>query len=293
MKDKRPMALVLGVLIAGALALVLVVALEVYFFKRYVRELVALKEDYENYRQGLRRIIAERQGEAAQGDGGDVKKKACLKSEQVFQPVNRDGVYLYNAAYTYVCEKGLEEQWYAHVHKPFPGKKKLAQSVPLRNSRIIRQAPRAPIADCDVLAVIKEHSFILPIDARLFRISSRFGPRRKRDGTWGFHYGLDLAAPYKTPVRAVAHGVIVEAGRAKGFGNTVVVSHSNKIKTRYAHLARYHVKVGDTVSQGQLIGLVGNTGNVRGRNGIHLHIEVLLYGKRIDPWYIFSELRHI
>jgi murein DD-endopeptidase MepM/ murein hydrolase activator NlpD len=108
-----------------------------------------------------------------------------------------------------------------------------------------------------------------------------------------------LAAPYNTPVKAVAHGMIIEVRRGgRGFGNTVLLSHPNKtgkckITTRYAHLSRIdeRIKVGDMVEQGQTIGRVGNTGHVQGRNGMHLHIEVAIYGKRVDPLYFFQHVR--
>ena len=215
-----------------------------------------------------------------------------MNLEVAFNPVNRDSAYLQDGACLYVRNKGIEDLWRERSCRQ-SSQKKLRSKPRQRTNRVALHAPRTLLVDRDALAIIREHSFILPIDQHLFRISSRFGPRRRRDGSWGFHYGLDMAAPYRTPVRAIARGVIIEAGPAKGFGNTVVIAHSNKLKTRYAHLARYHVKVGDTVGQGQLIGLVGNTGNVRGKNGVHLHIELLLYGKRIDPWHVFNELRNI
>jgi murein DD-endopeptidase MepM/ murein hydrolase activator NlpD len=293
MKEKRLLLGLLIVLLMAVTALLVVAIVEVHSFRRYVRELIVLKEDYENYRQGLRRVIAEQQGEHAH-DVVTVKKKVLMRVEQAFNPVNRDTAYLHDAALKYAQSKGLEMQWYTKLPSEAYIRRPSKRGVRRRQvGRIVRKTVRPAVADYDVLGVIREHSFILPIDVRLFRISSRFGPRRKRDGTWGFHYGLDLAAPYKTPVRAMAYGVVIEARQATGFGNTVVISHSNKLKTRYAHLARYHVKVGDSVAQGQLIGLVGNTGNVRGKNGIHLHIELLLYGKQVDPWYIFNELRRV
>lgn len=288
MKEKRFIFLTIGMLVI-ATALVGLLIFEVYAFKQYVHQLVALKEDYENYKQGLRRIIAERQGLYSESM---LKKKVPMSFEAAFSPVNRDYAYLEQGACLYARSKGLEELWRIQSCGGVLRQKAALKRHSRANQRALR-APRTLLVDRDALAIIREHSFILPIDRHLFRISSRFGPRRRRDGSWGFHYGLDMAAPRKTPVRAIAHGVIVEAGPAKGFGNTVVIVHSNKLKSRYAHLARYHVKVGDTIEQGQLLGLVGNTGNVRGKNGVHLHIELLLYGKRIDPWYVFSELRNI
>jgi len=141
----------------------------------------------------------------------------------------------------------------------------------------------------DLEPIIRECRFVFPLEKGGYWISSPFGPRRKKDGTTSFHYGIDIAAPYGTPVRSVAHGVVVEASRMRGFGLTVVVSHG-KVKTRYAHLSRIDVEVGETVEAKQRIGRVGNSGNTRGKNGVHLHLEVILYGKRVPPHQFFAEL---
>lgn len=138
--------------------------------------------------------------------------------------------------------------------------------------------------DNNIMALRAEHPFKNPL-AKGYHVTSRFGPRKRANGSWGFHYGLDMAAPRGDPVRAAAHGVVVEARFNKGFGNTVLISHSNKLKTRYAHLSKIEVRAGDLVEQGQCIGRVGNTGYTRGKNGIHLHFEVLVYGKQMNPLY--------
>src|SRR3990167_3638743 len=78
--------------------------------------------------------------------------------------------------------------------------------------------------------------FNLPIEKSKFWLSSRFGSRKKPNGKWGFHYGIDMAAQRGTPVKASAAGVVQEAGRASGYGNTVLISHDGVYKTRYAHL---------------------------------------------------------
>jgi murein DD-endopeptidase MepM/ murein hydrolase activator NlpD len=118
-----------------------------------------------------------------------------------------------------------------------------------------------------------------------FWISSRFGPRKKEDGSWGFHYGVDLAAPKGTPVCAADAGIVVESGYStRGYGNTVVISHAKgAYHTRYAHLNRILVCVGQTVILGTRIGFVGDTGYVRGENGTHLHFEIKKCGRPVDP----------
>ena len=125
-----------------------------------------------------------------------------------------------------------------------------------------------------------------PIERSRFWISSLFGPRRKRSGAWGFHYGVDMAALKGTPVCAAYTGIVVEARYAKGYGNTIVVAHSRKYRTRYAHLSKILVKVGQKIKRGTLIGRVGDTGYVRSANGkdaSHLHFELIEFGKKINP----------
>jgi len=125
-----------------------------------------------------------------------------------------------------------------------------------------------------------------PIERSRFWISSLFGPRRKRSGAWGFHYGVDMASLKGTPVQAACTGIIVEARYAKGYGNTIVIAHSRKYRTRYAHLSKILVRVGQKVKRGVLIGRVGDTGYVRsskGRDASHLHFELIEFGKKINP----------
>ena len=137
--------------------------------------------------------------------------------------------------------------------------------------------------------LVTDISFAWPLDRSQFWISSFYGARRKPDRSWGFHYGIDMAAIKGTPVKAVAPGVVVEAGVNKGYGNTVVIMHNRKYKSRYAHLHRIYVRVGQSVDIGHCIGAVGDTGLVRkrGKYASHLHFEAYVYNKRVNPLYFF------
>lgn len=107
------------------------------------------------------------------------------------------------------------------------------------------------------------------------RISSRFGPR------WGrMHQGIDIAVNTGTPVRASAQGRVTFAGWNGGYGYLVIVDHGNNVETRYAHLSRIAVKVGQYVSRGTVIGYSGNTGN---STGPHLHFEIRYKGQAVNP----------
>lgn len=128
-------------------------------------------------------------------------------------------------------------------------------------------------------------TFDWPIDLCEFWISSLYGMRNKK-----MHSGVDMAALKGTLVKAAENGVILLANLAMpGYGNMVEVKHSGKITTRYAHLDKILVSVGQKVKKGQPIGTVGATGNVRGADPSHLHFEILKKGVQVDPLkYLYS-----
>jgi murein DD-endopeptidase MepM/ murein hydrolase activator NlpD len=94
------------------------------------------------------------------------------------------------------------------------------------------------------------------------------------------HHGLDFAAAAGTPVHAVLAGVVTSAGSEGGYGLSVVVRHADGLTTRYAHLSRIDVRVGQAVAAGTVVGRVGSTGV---STGAHLHFEVVVDGRAIDP----------
>ena len=99
------------------------------------------------------------------------------------------------------------------------------------------------------------------------------------------HLGTDFAASTGTPARTVGDGVVTFSGVQNGYGNVVFVKHRGNTETVYAHLSKLLVRRGDTVSQGQTIGLVGATGWA---TGPHLHFEVRANGVQKDPM-IFAQ----
>lgn len=107
-------------------------------------------------------------------------------------------------------------------------------------------------------------------------VTSRYGWR------WGrFHNGVDIAAPRGTPIMAAAPGRVVFSGWDGAFGNTVIIDHGYGYRTLYAHNSRNAVQVGDQVGRGQVIGYVGSTGR---STGPHVHYEVLVNGRNVNPW---------
>lgn len=135
--------------------------------------------------------------------------------------------------------------------------------------------------------------FQSPLPGR--KINSPFGPRRApRTGNGRFgstnHTGVDFAAPEGTAVRASASGVVTFAGRQGGYGLRVVIRHDEDTETTYSHLSTISVSVGQRVTQGQIIGEVGSTGN---SSGPHLHFEVVEDGVKINPATVLGQSTNI
>ncbi|MBN2310919.1 MAG: M23 family metallopeptidase [Candidatus Hydrogenedentes bacterium] len=125
---------------------------------------------------------------------------------------------------------------------------------------------------------------IWPVSSAVGHISSGFGyrsdPRRFRNKE-RFHSGVDIAAPQGTPVAATAYGEVVFAGRNRdAFGRQVIIDHGNGYRTRYAHLGAIETKRGRRVRRGDVIGRVGKSGRA---TGVHLHYEVQIDGRPVDP----------
>src|SRR5262245_8997289 len=114
-------------------------------------------------------------------------------------------------------------------------------------------------------------------------ISSEFGaPRASRTG---FHAGVDIGASRGTFVRASAGGTVAFVGWRSGYGRTIVLDHGHQISTLYGHLAKSDVVRGQTVEEGAGIGLIGATGHA---SGPHLHYEVLVNGRPVNPRLVFA-----
>lgn len=112
-------------------------------------------------------------------------------------------------------------------------------------------------------------------------VNSPFGPRLSPwTGEPEFHVGVDLAANLGTPVKATAAGVVRFTGTSGGYGVSVFLDHGAGVESRYGHLQKIGVTRGQRVERGQLIGLTGNTGR---STGPHLHYEVLVNGRPVDP----------
>jgi len=121
-------------------------------------------------------------------------------------------------------------------------------------------------------AIALAQGFIWPARGR---VTSAFGWRR-----WRHHDGIDIAAPYGTPVTAARDGVVIFAGWYYAYGKAVIVDHGDGLQTLYGHNSRLRVRVGQRVRKGDVIANVGSTGN---STGPHLHFEVRINGRAVNP----------
>lgn len=135
------------------------------------------------------------------------------------------------------------------------------------------------------LAVIRSTSdpeYLPSIWAHLGKINNEYGFRRNPFGgrTYEFHAGMDIDGERGDMVVAPASGIVTKAGWQGGYGNMIEVDHGNGLTTRYGHLSKLAVTVGDTLSRGVLIAYVGSTGR---STGPHLHYELRLNDRPINP----------
>ena len=121
-------------------------------------------------------------------------------------------------------------------------------------------------------------NFVWPVSGGY--ITSHFGRRSApKAGASTYHQGTDIGVPTGTAVMASSGGTVVQAGWMGNYGNVIFINHPDGRQTRYGHLSRVLVHVGDTVYQGQKIALSGNTGN---STGPHLHFEMRIDGKAVN-----------
>lgn len=115
-------------------------------------------------------------------------------------------------------------------------------------------------------------------------LTSGFGMRRNPVlGTWALHAGVDFSAPRGTPILAAGDGIVISAEWESGYGYTTRILHSDGVETIYAHQSRIAdgIVPGANIRQGQIVGLVGATGNA---TGPHLHYEIHVDGEPVDPF---------
>ncbi len=158
------------------------------------------------------------------------------------------------------------------------------QFYALRNEALSGRISRAlesglsPTFDGDDWTALADAPSMWPLEGR---VASSFGEREDPiNGEGAFHSGIDIDAPYGTPVRAAADGNVSDASMGAGYGREIVLNHGHDVLTVYGHLSAIAVVPGQHVIRGQVIGYVGQSGRA---TGPHLHYEVRVHNVPVNP----------
>ncbi len=139
-------------------------------------------------------------------------------------------------------------------------------------------------------APLKTGSVAVSADRAALSISSPFGWRSDPiKGVRRRHAGVDLPGPSGTRIFATGPGIVSFAGWSRGYGNMVQVDHADGVRTRFGHLSNIAVSAGTSVRQGALLGWMGSTGR---STGVHLHYEVRVNGRPVDPLAYMGQTAH-
>ena len=131
--------------------------------------------------------------------------------------------------------------------------------------------------------VIGEKPELFPINKEEYiKITAQHGQKLNNPftGKEAIHNGIDIKADEGVSIIATAGGKVIKVSSEKGWGNLIIVDHGDGIESWYAHLKNFNVKTSESVKKGQIIGYVGNTGYSKAS---HLHFEIRLNGKSVDP----------
>ncbi|ASM49296.1 hypothetical protein PESP_a1143 [Pseudoalteromonas espejiana DSM 9414] len=214
--------------------------------------------------------------------------------EQNFALIDEQINVRHNAILAMLKGAGLESALEQHLAL---GTQTAAQGGPL-DVFDETKIPSQFLAIADKLLVLNNlESFLtelpnsLPLPAAKYYISSNFGLRKDpMNNRRAFHKGVDLAGWHKTEIFAPADAVVLRAGRNGGYGNFIELEHKNGLVTRFGHLNKIKVKKGQAIAKNDVIGLMGSTGR---STSTHLHYEVLLDGKHVNPLKITKALSRV
>ena len=185
----------------------------------------------------------------------------------------------YHLKTVYVDNPSMYEDETKVVQKGKAGTKEVVSLVTYKNGQVYKSKVltktiiKEAVAKTVERGTKKRPTFIKPISGGT--LSSTFGAR------WGrSHEGIDWACPVGTTIGASSNGTVTQAGWINGYGYCVTISHANGMSTRYGHMSKISVSVGESVSQGETIGYSGNTGR---STGPHLHFEIRVNGMAVNP----------
>ena len=206
-------------------------------------------------------------------------KLAVVRQEEMYyeEDYEEEVIYIDNDDWYTTERKTLQE--------PSAGHRKVIAVVTFENDKEVAKDIIKQEVTYEAVPKIVERgtkippTYIKPIAGG--RLSSGFGRRsRPTRGASTYHKGIDWATPTGTAVNASCGGTVARAGWGSGYGYVVYINHPDGRQTRYGHLSKGLVSVGQTVTQGQKIALSGNTGV---STGPHLHFEILIGGSQVNP----------
>ncbi len=191
----------------------------------------------------------------------------------------------YEEAYNAPVEYIYNDSWYTTKsvvrQEAEAGYHEVTASVYTRNGKeydreiLEEEVIEEPVAKIVEVGTVTPPTFIVPVSGA--RVTSNYGYRAWQGKV---HTGIDYGISTGSTVKASCGGTVIQAGWNGGYGYCITIQHTNGIKTRYAHLSKVLVSVGQKVTQGQKIALSGNTGN---STGPHLHFEIIVNGSYKDP----------
>ncbi len=201
----------------------------------------------------------------------------CVMAETYEEDYTADTIYKDNDSWYTTKSKVIQEA--------VTGRRRVLADVTYQNgtrtgSTIVRQETiKEAVPEIIERGTQSPPTFIWPVSSGY--VSSGFGARsRPKAGASTYHQGVDIAVSIGTTVRASSGGTVITAGWVSGYGNAVYIRHADGVVTRYGHLSKILVSVGETVTQGGRIALSGNTGN---STGPHLHFEMRINGTAVNP----------
>jgi len=275
------------------LAIAIIMFGQYRYFKHEAQELAQVKEAYYQHVDMLKRSLNASMISSDEEEQELDSEKKKITEENNFGDFSID-VDTQEPKVEFQVISDDEEHRLKQIKSSLRSKQQpLPQPLPIvtKRKRIARKATSRVASPSARYAPQRDFVFSWPVDLENFWLSSLFGPRKRPNGHVEFHHAIDMAATKGTPVKAAATGKVVVAATLPGFGNCIMIEHNHRYKTRYAHLHRIGVRVGQVVQAGQQIGSVGDTGLVRksGRDASHLHFEVHQDGRRVNPLaFLFS-----
>lgn len=290
MNNQRTIFVVMYCIVFAITALIAIVLfLEYRYFKREAYELSQVKEAYYQHVDMLKRSLNASMVEGEQEEQeSEAEKKKLNESDQY--TIDFDIQAEPDAKSQFQIISKDEEHRLKEIKQSMRSEQQ-PQKIISRKKRVSRKrTPRTSWPSSRYVGP-RDYKFSWPIELQNFWLSSLFGPRRRPNGHIEFHHAIDMAACKGTVVKAASSGKVTIAHALPGYGNCVMIEHNNRYKTRYAHLHKIYVKIGQYVQEGEQIASVGDTGLVRksGRDASHLHFEIYQDGRRVNPLaFLFS-----